>query len=322
LTPQKEHFTIVNDNNEIDLVKLFKKIGTRFTFIVMVSLSVAVLFGLYSLRLENTYKSAVTILPKMNDNSSGQFSGLAALAGINISSSQVSNEAFYEDVIKSNQIVNKLINKKWVIENNKTVTLHEFLDFKFDSTKTDSKRIAFADLKDYLRKKVIFFKSSKENGLMTLSVEIKKSPLLSTLIANWLANELHIFNRNYRQAKSNENVLNIKNQLDSAKLELTKAEDELNHFQKTNKQYMQSTELQLEFARLQREVLTENVVYTELRKQFEIAKIELIKKKKTITILNSAEVPTQKSSPNRTLLLIYGLILGFFSSILYVVFRA
>lgn len=288
----------------------------------MVSLSVAVLFGLYSLRLENTYKSAVTILPKMNDNSSGQFSGLAALAGINISSSQVSNEAFYEDVIKSNQIVNKLINKKWVIENNKTVTLHEFLDFKFDSTKTDSKRIAFADLKDYLRKKVIFFKSSKENGLMTLSVEIKKSPLLSTLIANWLANELHIFNRNYRQAKSNENVLNIKNQLDSAKLELTKAEDELNHFQKTNKQYMQSTELQLEFARLQREVLTENVVYTELRKQFEIAKIELIKKKKTITILNSAEVPTQKSSPNRTLLLIYGLILGFFSSILYVVFRA
>jgi uncharacterized protein involved in exopolysaccharide biosynthesis len=315
---KSKNLEIIED--EIDLMELFKTIWSQKWLIVKITSTFVVLSIIYALSLDNIYKASVTMLPQSQESERSKFSGLAALAGINMESSATSNEAFYEDVLVSDKLLDNLISKKWVIGEKKQF-LHEFLEIKLSESHFNPKAKLAYDLKQYLRDKAISFSSSKENGLMTLSVAMPLEPKLSANIANWLASELHEYNEKFRQKKSMENLSTVKIQLDQAKSELIKAENKLSDFQKSNKNYTQSAELQLEYARLTREVITENTVYTELRKQFEIAKIDLAKSKETITILDKATIPVLKDSPKRGLICILGLFLGFFIAIFWVFVR-
>ena len=309
--------------DEMDLAELVKTIWSRRLLILIVTFVFAVLSVVIVLMMDNIYKASVTMLPQLQESGGSKFSGIAALAGIDLSSSSTSNEAFYQDVLKSNKVLDKLILKKWFIEGyQKEMFLYDFLEIELSKDHFDPKAKLDFDLKKYLRKDAISFTSSKINGLMTLSVSMPRDPALSANIANWLANELHEFNESYRQKKALENVSTVKRQLIEAKSELTKSENKLSDFQRTNKNFTQSTVLQLENARLSREVFTENTVYTELRKQFEVSKIDLAKSKETIIILDQAIVPVLKASPRRGLICVVITMLGGIASIIYTLIHA
>ena len=274
--------------------------------IVLAIISVTICLSVfYALSLYNIYKASVTLLPQSQESEVSKFSSLANLAGIDLNTTSTSNEAFYEDVLKSDYILDKLIKIEWIISpDNKKENLANILEIEVDSNSSNSKGMLDYKLKKYLRSKAISFKVSRSNGVMTIDISLPKYPLLSTNIANWMAQELGRFNETYRQKKAKETLLTINVQLQNSKLELTSAEDNLSQFHKRNKNFSQSPELDLEYARLQREVITENSIYAELRKQYEIAKIDLQKSKETITILDNASVPVLKSGPNRSIIVI------------------
>ena len=310
------------DDKEIDLIRLFRVIWNQRVFISLVT-TISILFSvIYSLNLDNIYTATVTMLPQANEVKGNKFSGIAALAGIDISNSNYSNEAFYADVLKSDKILNNLVSKKWQVGlDNKEVFLYDFLEIDTDYSHISPEDKLLFDTKKYLKDKVIKFSNIKTNGIMFLSISIPRDASLSSSIANWVVKELHKFNEEYREKKSLENLNIIKVQLKSAKNELNNAENNLSRFLKFNKKYFGSPELELEYNRLQREVLTESTVYIELRKQYEIAKIDFEKSKETIIILDSAVTPMQKSGPNRPLICF--LITTFFFSIavVYVVIK-
>jgi uncharacterized protein involved in exopolysaccharide biosynthesis len=291
----------MGSRDDINLIWFLKYFWFQRKFIFTVTLICSILALFYTMRLDDIYKSSVTMLPQYQAGGNSQLTGLAAMAGVDlVSQSSSNNENFYFDLLKSNLILDQLIKKKWAIgEQKQKVLLQDFLNFKLDNDHFAPQKKLDNDLKKYLREKVISFTTSKDNGLMTLSVSLPLEPSLSAEIANWLASQLHIFNENYRQKKALENVNSIQAQLEASKKGLMKAQDILGRFHKTNKNYSQSVELQIEYSRLQNEVLTENTVYTELRKQYELAKIDLEKSKNTIVILDHAEAPVQKDKPNR-----------------------
>jgi uncharacterized protein involved in exopolysaccharide biosynthesis len=310
------------EEDEIDLIELWNTIWAKKWFVIKFSAVFAIVAIIYSLTLDNIYKAQVTMLPQSKESGASKFSGLAALAGIDLSSAATNNEVFYEDVLKSDKVLNKLISKKWSIEETSSdMFLHDFLEMELNESHFSPKEKQKYDLKKYLRSSAISFSSSKENGLMTLSVSMPKDPKLAAELANYLARELHEFNEEYRQEKAVENVNTVKKQLDDAKKELVKAENNLKNFQKENKTFLSSPDLQLEFARFQREVLTESTVYTELRKQFELAKIDLEKSKETITVLDPAIPPVEKDEPKRSLIVIVVTMLGGILSIFWVLVR-
>ena len=79
------------------------------------------------------------------------------------------------------------------------------------------------------------------------------------------------------------------------KQDLTKSENSLKEFREKNRQVL-SPNLLLEQERLIRDVQINSTIYTELRKQFELVKIEEVKNIPVINVMDPARAPGKKIS--------------------------
>jgi tyrosine-protein kinase Etk/Wzc len=77
-----------------------------------------------------------------------------------------------------------------------------------------------------------------------------------------------------------------------------------------NRRIENSPALQLEKQRLGREVTVLTGVFTTLKQQLETTKIEEVKESDYVIVLDSPEVPLQRSKPNKKLMVILAGLLG------------
>ena len=77
----------------------------------------------------------------------------------------------------------------------------------------------------------------------------------------------------------------------------------------------------MQYSRLFREEVTKKEVYVTLQKQLELTRIDEVKQKPILHILDKATPPLTKSSPNRVLFLLTFGITGFLIAITIIVFR-
>jgi len=73
--------------------------------------------------------------------------------------------------------------------------------------------------------------------------------------------------------------------------------------------------LGLEYARKLRELKTQEAIFEQLKKQFEVAKFSEAKDSSSIQVLDEAVVPMKKSKPKRSLIVILATVTAFFVSI-------
>ena len=73
--------------------------------------------------------------------------------------------------------------------------------------------------------------------------------------------------------------------------------------------------LGLEYARRMRELKTQEAIFEQLKKQYEIAKITEAKDSSSLQVLDEAVVPMKKSKPKRSLIVILSTVTAFFVSI-------
>lgn len=73
--------------------------------------------------------------------------------------------------------------------------------------------------------------------------------------------------------------------------------------------------LGLEYARRMRELKTQEAIYEQLTKQYEIAKLTEAKDSSSLQVLDEAVVPAKKSKPTRSLIVILSTVTAFFISI-------
>ncbi|ABQ26418.1 GumC family protein [Geotalea uraniireducens] len=73
--------------------------------------------------------------------------------------------------------------------------------------------------------------------------------------------------------------------------------------------------LGLEYARKLRELKTQEAIFEQLKKQYEVAKISEAKDSSSIQVLDEAVVPMKKSKPKRSLIVILATVTAFFVSI-------
>ena len=104
------------------------------------------------------------------------------------------------------------------------------------------------------------------------------------------------------------------------KQDLTKAENTLKEFREKNRQVL-SPQLLLEQERLIRDVQINATIYTELRKQYEIVKIEEVKNIPIINIMDTARAPAKKDKPKRAIIVLSVFFLSFFSSVGYTIVK-
>ncbi len=208
----KEKKELINDNyDEIDLIELLLPLFKNINFILRVCIYVFIISVLISFMLPKIYISSATILPPQIQSSISsqiltQLGGLAG--GISLPQAKDTSE-LYKAFLQTNEVVD------YVIEKNR---LDEFY-------KEKNKESLRGILKNNLQVNI-----DRKSGLMKISY-LSKSPEMAFNIVSSFIEGLKKLNNKLAVTEASQRRLFFEEQLEKAKENLIRAEEDLKKFQ-------------------------------------------------------------------------------------------
>lgn len=287
-----------------------------------------------------------------NTNQMGQFGALAGLAGINASQFQSGQIALtsdiFPDVIQSRDFLNSIGKEKFVFETKGDVfqSLEDYYyeekpgnvvskTFNFllgipssiiawfsssESVPTAEINDQEVDIEDYLRfssKELYAINQLKKRILIDqkgktirLSV-IMPEPLISAKVNAMVMERLISYVTEYKVRKQRVNMDFIQKRVQESQEKFNQAQLNLATFRDANQGLISQKARTLD-EKLQFEFNIAFNVYNSLKQEMEQAEIQLKKETPVFTVLEKAAVPLGPSKPNRPLILIFSVFLGFF----------
>lgn len=183
---------------------------------------------------------------------------------------------------------------------------------KVDSSTNNSSRIYKLTSRELLIKSQIKERITSEfnsDGTITISVKMP-DPYASAQLTQYSYELLTEFIIQYRTEKYRENLEFITIQYNDARNKFYIAQERLARFRDQNFNII-SARIQTEQSKLETEYQLAAELYIAMAKQLEQAKIKLQEEKPVFKILEPVQVPLTKSEPNRKLILIIAIFLGF-----------
>ena len=330
----------------IDIIKIFSLIYHNQKFIVNTTILFFVIGIIYSLTLQNIYKSSSTFYPHYeNVNESNDLQSLAGLAGINIQNTNTNNipTNLYPELIKSSLFKFEILKKK-VIYNKQNITYRDYLSLNNNFK-----------LKDLISKSILLFKKNlinkkalnnindliyitqddfilfrkiednirieinEEDGFIELSV-YDHNPEISATIAIE-ANKILQKNIIDFKLKNLKDVYNFTdNQLNIAKRKLYKIQDSLANFKDSNI-FIKSDLFLNKLNRLETEFSITKNLYNELALTKEKTAIDVRRNTPIFTIIDDVVVPNEKDSPSRTIIVFMFIFLGFSIAVCWIIIK-
>jgi uncharacterized protein involved in exopolysaccharide biosynthesis len=255
--------------------------------------------------LDLTYKATASLLPETEKGKMGalgQFSGLAQLAGVSVSGSEISR--LYPVILSSETILIPVIETKYkTVRYADSVDLVKYLDFTKPRREENLEK-ALTEMKGRLTTAY-----DAKTGSVVVTVEMEE-PQLAADVLNGIIDQLDLFMRQKRITSASEQAKWISSRLVEVERELRSAEDALKVFRERNRKVSDSPELVLVQERLLREIKVKSTVYEELKKQYELSKIEEIKNTTIVNVLDAARPPVKKEHPKRATNTVIAFILG------------
>lgn len=263
--------------------------------ILIVAAVAAVLTAIVNfLVLDLTYKASTTLLPETEKGKLGslsQFSGLAQLAGVSVPGAEISR--LYPTILTSETILIPIIERRYHTRSfQDSVNLITFLDIDEGTPEKDME----AALKEMRGRLTTSYDTKTSTVGVTLELEEQE---LAADVLNAIVGELDRFMRLKRINTASEQVKWINARLAAVEIELRDAEESLKRFTERNRRVSDSPELMLQQQRLLREVTVKSTITVELKKQYELAKIEEIKNIAIVNVLDPARPPVKKERPKR-----------------------
>ena len=300
------------NSDEIDVSKVLKNLWSKRKTIFYLT-SIFTFIGLVYAFFAAPYYEAVTTFYTTEDESAvtGQLGAAAAMMGLSGLSGNAGGGYKANDIIRSRKIRTKIINQLWKTDTDprkKTLLKIWEIDGKNSNEKLERALKALDDCIEVSESKKSSLIGKGEAMLTTVSV-ITEDRQLSTDIANSLIRLTNEFMQQAKNKNISESIDFIQKRLAENKEELAEAEVNLKNFKKSN-QLLFSAELQMEYARLQREVTIKQEVYLTLVKQKEMSQIEAVKRSNVIKVLDEAVRPEKKAKPKRTVIVLIGLFSG------------
>ncbi len=312
-------------NDVIDFKILFNVLKSKKNRIILSTIIFSIIGVSFSFAFTKKYTAKISLYPAKKESLQGlgQFQSLANNFGMNMPDN---NQNFdIPDVVKSRLIANKVLNEKWINNDNKEVSLYQLWRMDKNSwySQLNNSKIDSA----YLNEKAIKIFSEcvdvvedRFTGLIQISLKLE-DPLIAANIANFIGNQVQLYIQRENSAQTSVQKNFISDRLLIVKSELENSEYELKLFKERNRGYDDSPELFMIFSRIFREVEAKKQVYLTLQQQLELARIEEVKQAPILHILDHAIRPSKKSSPNRLLFLIAFSFFGLLSSSIVIVFK-
>jgi uncharacterized protein involved in exopolysaccharide biosynthesis len=290
-------------DDEIDLLELWKVIWNGKWFIAGFTLAatlIAVYVTLFVLPV--TYKSEAVFIPT-ETQSGGALAGLAASLPIPIGLSGGEKADSMMAFLNSRNLKERLLSKYELLPRlNKNSWDAEKGEWLVDDPK-DQPTIVLALQKEAL-KSIYQVSQDRKTNLITITW-VDEEPAFASLMLERIVSELLYY-------LDNEYETDAKREREFVAHQLGKATVELEYWEK------QVPAPNLPLAKIQRERLAAQTVYTELRKQLELAKISEAKELIRFKVLDAPFVPEKKFKPKRGLICALTLFVSGFLSVFLV----
>jgi len=315
--------------DEIDLQKLMISIIKRTLKRKVLAISVFLfILGLaFAIALLSTpfYKTEAKIIYQTSGGAqSSGLSALAALAGVSVSASKGDDpSAYLQDIILSNNMLKPILAEKWKVskalpDTLTPVDLQTLWKIKPDTTVENWQIfLEYGMLGTLKNGKYIVFLQDKKSGVITLSTEFE-DPQVSFDVNNFVYNQLNDILKNKMHFKASENRKFTEERLSEVESNLKEAEENLRRFRQRNRLRVDPAD-ELEDARLQRDVMMNQEIMIQLRKQYEIAKIDEARDMPVLDVIDEPMMPIGESKPKRKLIVLAGGMAATFFAILFAV---
>ncbi|MBN1396867.1 MAG: hypothetical protein JXA06_02440 [Bacteroidetes bacterium] len=278
--------------------------------IVIATASITILAAVISFILPESFKSTAILLPDTDKSklaSLGSISNLASLAGLNIGG-EVATAKLYPTIIKSESVLRNVIYSKYrTNEYEDSVDLIRYWKIKENTPERD-----YEVAQKALREKLSISMDAK-TSVLTMSIETEE-PRLSADILNNIICEADDFIRTKRNTNALEQRKWIEARLEEVKADLAKSENNLKIFREKNRVVSGSPQLLLNQERLIREVEINSAMYIELKKQYELARIEEIRTTPIINVLDYGRAAAKKEHPKKAVIIFVSIMLALFLS--------
>jgi len=308
-TDESSHQPGVSESR-IDWMNILSILWNSRKFIGIVTGVVTALAIIYSLILPESFKSTAVILPDADKSKLGSLGGisdLAAIAGISVGG-EGSIVKLYPTILKSESVLRGVIYAKYQTkEFSDSVNLIQYWRIKDKNPERDYE-VALQNLRAGLDVAM-----DLKTAVLTMSIETSE-PQLSADILNTVIGTLERFIRTKRNTNASEQRKWIEARLIEVKEDLSKAENVLKNFREKNRSISGSPQLLLDQERFMREVQINATMYTELKKQYELVKIEEIRTTPIINVMDYARAAASKERPKRRNIVLVWLMLAFVGS--------
>ena len=280
----------------INPVEVLGVIWNKRKFVGFFVGTVSLLVAIISLLLAPSYISTATILPETDKSklaSLGNLSEIASLAGVNLST-EGSMLRLYPTIILSERVLRNVIYSNYQTQDfPRPVNLIQYWGLK-DEKPGSAYFYALQALKNKLD--VVL---DNKTGVITISFVAPERKLAADIVNNVII-ELDNYVRTERINNASEQRKFIEGRLQEVKLDLSNSENALKDFRERNRQVSASPELLLKQGRLERDLQLNNTLFIELKKQYEIARIEEVRNLPVINVLDEATPAVFRYSPLRT----------------------
>ena len=291
------------EEDEINLIDLWRVIWAGKWFIAGFTLFctlIAVFVSLYVLPV--TYKSEAVLMPiESNAGGLSQLAGLAGSLPIPIDLGGGGKSDHILAYLQSRNLKQKLIEK------------YDLLPRLYEKLWEPAKKVWNVDdpknqptivkaIQEKTLEDIYSASQDKKTNLISLSWVDKGPAFAAEMLEHVIADLQYYLDNEYESDAQRERIF-VEGQLAKATKELEKWEKQI-------------PDDKLTLATIQRERLAAQTVYTELRKQLELAKITEAKELVRFKVLDSPLIAEKKFKPKRTLICIITLVSSFFLSII------
>lgn len=320
--------------------RIGKLIWRKRLWVVLITFLFAIIGITVSLLTKPEFISEARIMPEINQGSSDILQKLASVAGFaglefgETASIDAVRPDLYPNVLQSIPFILSLLDQKVPLKDGGQTTVANLLKesekgwFSKDPTavpKSDSLsknqnpntvRLTQEqqDLLEDIQKRVSA-KMDTRSGIITVSARMP-DPTAVAAITQIALDYLTRYVTNYRTEKVRRDLLFYTTRLKEAKQRFEAAQYDMFHYSDQHK-YMVVQAATMEKQRIEAELTISQVVYTELAKQFEQARIKVQEQTPVFKVLDPAKVPLKRSSPRRTMMVLSYTLVGFLIGCVY-----
>ena len=346
----KEITTPNHSEDEIDLIEVAAKLWANRRFIIKTTAIFAAIGLFIAIFTPNEYTATTTMVPQTGDKKAGgSLSGLAAMAGINLgsmSSGEVLAPSVYPKILNNVNFQKDLIYSKFSFEKaNEPISYYDYATNKdyesfnllgfvkkytiglpgviigaikgepkevIDTLPCKTNIINKLTIKENRIINSVFenliFNLNQKDGYISLSYK-SREPRLSAEVVLTAQKLLQKYITEFKIEKVRSNLEFVEKSYVEARVNFENKQLELARFRDANKN------LSSAISRTQEEKLTSEYnlllgIYTEIAKQKEQAKIAVTETTPILTIIEPVTIPTEKSGPNRAMMLLGFIFLG------------